>query len=347
MLFTQNKPKTHWSLLALRPFIHELHQLLDSGIPLFSALNLLQQHLPHPQEKMLAKQLQQIIARGESFSTAWHTATAEQLSTTLLACGEQAGLLSDMLQHIKNYADKQKQIKQLIWQAIRYPIFLFALTCGLLSLLCGWVIPQFTALYKNFNVPMPALTEAILSGCTFVQQKGVYVLCLIFCLMMLSIFLRKNNQYEKFLQCIQRRFALYRQTQELRFWHTSSLLLQAKIPLTQTLVMCQQAINDHHIKQQIIYLIEQLKHGVPLSSVLKKLNGFSPKLIAMLSLGEVSGQLEKALHMYVTQQTEYLQTHIQALKVWLEPLCLCVIGSIVGIVLIALYLPIIELGKWV
>jgi type II secretory pathway component PulF len=67
----------------------------------------------------------------------------------------------------------------------------------------------------------------------------------------------------------------------------------------------------------------------------------------MLSLGEVSGQLEKSMLIFVAQQTEYLQTHIQTLKVWLEPLCLCCIGAVVGVVLIALYLPIIELGKWV
>lgn len=347
MLLTQNKLKTHWSLPQLQRFIQELHQLLSGGLPLFSALDLLQQHLPHPQEKMLAKQLQQKIARGESFSSAWCTATADQLSSALLACGEQTGLLNDMLQQIKNYADKQKQIKQLIWQAIRYPIFLFALTTGLLSLLCGWVIPQFTTLYKNFNVPMPALTQTILSACAFIQQNGFYLFGMIACLAFIGFVCRRHHLLKKYQQCIQRCFTLYRHTQELRFWHTTSLLLQAGMPFTQALTMSQQTIDDIKIKQHIAYFIEQLHEGKPLSSLLKNLPGFSPKLIAMLSLGEVSGQLEKALHTYVSQQTDAIQSHIQTLKIWLEPLCLCLIGSVVGVVLIALYLPIIELGKWV
>lgn len=347
MLLMQNKLKTNWSLPQLQRFIQELHQLLSGGLPLFSALGLLQQHLPHPQEKLLAKQLQQKIARGESFSNAWRAATADRLSSALLACGEQTGLLAEMLQHIKNYADKQKQMKQLIWQAIRYPIFLFVLTAGLLSLLCNWVIPQFSTLYKNFSVPMPELTQIILSGCAFVQQNGLYLLSMIACFALICFALRKNKLFKKGQQCIQRCFSLYRHTQELRFWHTTSLLLQAGIPFTQALAMSQQTINDIKIKHHITYFIEQLHQGQSLGTVLKNLPGFSPKLMAILALGEVSGQLEKALHTYVNQQTDAIQLHIQTLKTWLEPLCLCLIGSVVGVVLIALYLPIIELGKWV
>ena len=347
MIFNRNKLKTYWSLASLQTFIHELHQLLRTGLPLFSALTLLQQHLSHEQDKMLAKQLQQKIAHGKTFSNAWQECTAEMLSATLLACGEQSGLLTEMLFHIKNYADKEKQIKQLIWQALRYPIFLLMMTCGLLTVLCSWVIPQFAELYKNFNVAMPALTQTILSACHWAQQEGFTLLVISLFLIIPCMALRKNNQINQCIQFIQRRFPLYRQTQELRFWHTSSLLLQAGIPFTSTLEICQKTVDDTIIKTQICYLIQALRHGTSLSSILKNHPIFSPKLVAMLSLGEVSGRLEEALQSYVTQQTEQIQTQIQSLKVWLEPICLCIIGGIVGTVLIALYLPIIELGKWV
>ena len=95
---------------------------------------------------------------------------------------------------------------------------------------------------------------------------------------------------------MKQRFALYRQTQALRFWQTCCVLLQAGITLTEALNMSQQTVDDLMIKQQITYLIEQLQHGIPLGVALKNIKGFSPQLIMMLSLGEVSGQLEKALH---------------------------------------------------
>lgn len=347
MSFLFRKEKQAWPLWQLQNFISELHHLLSSGLSLFAALTLLNQHLSQADEMILARQLQQKIARGLPFSMAWQQTTAELLSTALLVAGEQSGLLIEMLAHIKNYAEAQNKFRQLIWQAIRYPIFLAMLTAGLLGLLCNWVVPQFASLYQTFNVKMPELTQIILSVCAMLQHHLIDLSVTLFFLIFSLIIVRKNSWVKRLLNAIKHRFVLYRQIQELRFWHTVSLLLQAGIPLTQGLEICKQILDDEKIKQYIIRLIQQLHQGSKPSTILKKFNYFSPKLIAILALGEESGQLAVVLSAYVVQQTGKMQEQIQTMKTWLEPIFLCIIGSIIGVVLIALYLPIVELGKWV
>jgi type II secretory pathway component PulF len=341
------KEKQAWLLWQLQNFITELHHLLSSGLSLFSALTLLNQHLSQADEVILAKQLQQKIARGLSFSLAWQQTTAELLSSALLVAGEHSGLLVEMLAHIKNYAEAQNKFRQLIWQAIRYPIFLAVLTCGLLGLLCSWVVPQFASLYQNFNVQMPQITQVILSICGMLQHHLIHLGSALFFLMVSLIVFRKNTWVKRRVNAIKHRFVLYRQIQELRFWHTVSLLLQAGIPLSQALKICQQILDDEKIKQYIIRLVQQLHQGLKPSVILKQFNYFSPKLISILALGEESGQLAMVLSAYVAQQTERMHQQIQMMKTWLEPIFLCCIGSMIGVVLIALYLPIVELGKWV
>src|SRR3989338_1664873 len=114
--------KTAWQLRELKNFISELIHLLSAGLPLLVTLSLLQEHLIHPQEIALAKQLQQQLEKGIPFARAWQSLTQENLSSALLAAGEESGLLVLMLKQVESYAHAQQAFRQLLWQALRYPL---------------------------------------------------------------------------------------------------------------------------------------------------------------------------------------------------------------------------------
>ncbi len=341
------KYRKQWRLTQLQNFAQELSHLLAAGLPLFSALTLLQEYSHDKAEIKLATHLQQKIVRGLAFSIAWEEVTQEKLSSILIAVGEKAGALDRALQYIEQYAATEKNLKLILWQALRYPVFLLILTVVLLSLLCAWVIPQFSLLYANFNVAIPWLTRMIIQASHSIQaHTEISFLGIIFLLSMGAIF-KKHPIARKFFYFIKRKFSLYREIQELRFLQVLNLLLGAGVPLSEALGAAQKSFVDEGFGQYIRYIVHQLKQGEKLGAILKQMDVFSPKLTAILTLGEVSGKLETLLKVYIDQQHHQLAQKVQAFKAWLEPIFLCVIGGIVGVVLVALYLPILEFGKWV
>ena len=339
--------KTAWQLRELKNFISELIHLLSAGLPLLVTLSLLQEHLIHPQEIALAKQLQQQLEKGIPFARAWQSLTQENLSSALLAAGEESGLLVLMLKQVESYAHAQQAFRQLLWQALRYPLFLLSVTIGLLGLLCLWVVPQFASLYANFNVKLPVLTRCIVtfSGNIYGHLLGMSEI--LGGLMLLGIFCRRHVWMQHTIHRIKQTFPFYRDIEALRFWHAITLLLQAGIPLVPALTLCQKIFFSLQRQHEIRFIIQQLKQGEKLSFILKQQRYFSKKLVAIVALAEASGQLAPMLQAYVLQQTDQLQLKMQTLKTWLEPIFLCGIGGFIGIVLVALYLPIVELGKWV
>ena len=112
-------------------------------------------------------------------------------------------------------------------------------------------------------------------------------------------------------------------------------------------MLCQALITNEKTQKQLHEVIQAMQQGVILSKALAKFLWVSPQLMTILALGENSGTLPSLLLNFTQAQQEQWQAHMQNMKVWLEPIFLCVIGGLIGVVLIALYLPMIELGQHV
>ncbi|MCD6047371.1 MAG: hofC [Gammaproteobacteria bacterium] len=339
------KYRQSWTLQQLQRFIYELRYLLAAGIPMLSALSLIEENYPKQPESQLAKQLQQRICRGMPLAHAWREVTQENLSFALISAGEESGLLAQALSQLEEYAKSTQMLKQILWHAIRYPLFLLILTLALLGLLCNWVIPQFSQLYENFHAKLPSLTQIMLQINQNLQKYFFPGLGVFFVLSLVYWFCHQKLWAKKILIFLKNRITFYQKIDELRFFQVVCLLLKAGIPLLQSLKMAQTSIQNTKLKTYIEMLAREIQRGTSLSTTLKKHPYFSSKLVAIIRLAEASGDLQHMLETYITQQTHLLQLQIQTLKTWLEPVFLCIIGAIVGIVMIALYLPIIEIGR--
>jgi type II secretory pathway component PulF len=339
------KYRQSWTLPQLQYFIYELRYLLAAGIPMLSALSLIEENYFKQPESQLAKQLQQRICRGMPLAQAWKEITQEVFSSALISAGEESGLLAQALSQLEAYAKSSQMLKQIIWQAIRYPLFLLILTLTLLGLLCNWVIPQFSQMYENFHAKLPALTQIMLHINQSIQKYFFPGLGVLFILSLVYGLCQQKPWAKKIFSLLKSKIIFYQQIDELRFFQMVCLLLKAGFPLLQSLTMAQTSIQNAKLKTYIEMLAREIQRGNNLSTVLKVRPYFSSKFVAMIRLAEASGDLQHMLETYITQQIDQLQLKIQALKTWLEPIFLCIIGIIIGVVMIALYLPIIEMGR--
>jgi len=340
-------PKMYWSLWELVSFFESFSHLMLAGLPLLQALSILKVHGVRPSEQQLIAQLEQKLTQGFSFAKSWQEVTRESLSSALFSVAEESGAFALMLKHITQYAKSQLAWRRLWWQALRYPLFLCGLTLLLILLLCVWVIPQFASLYESFHVKLPQLTQWIVQAGQSMQHHGLQLMAVIGVSIAIMFFFRRHSYVQPYLYRCQRAFSLYRRAEELRFWHAVALLLNAGLSLKKSIQVCQGLFQTLSMQQAMRLLLQQLKHGVRLSVILRQNRLFSPSLIAMMAMAEESGQLSSLLLAYVEQGITEMQLRMDALKTWAEPLVLCLVGILVGVVLIALYLPMVELGKWV
>ncbi len=341
--------KSKYSLLQLDPFIYELAHLLNAGIPILLALQIIMTSTHHKQHVILAKRIQFQLAKGLNFANAWQNITHESFSSAMLYAAENSGLLGEMLTHIHEYALQQKLLRQAFWQALRYPLFLLAMTVSLCIGLYTYVIPQFANLYANLNAPLPRMTLEIIYIGQWLSHHLPW--CLSFFLIFFGLYRFPLSVRFIFIHsvvgyCLYQT-PFYRYFQEVKYWQAVSYMLNAGVSLINALKICLPLWRHRGMLQNAEQWIQKLEQGSSLSEILKSSPYISPKLGTILSIGEISGRLNELLKTYTDEQQYQLQEKILSMKVWLEPIFLCIIGILIGGVLIALYLPVIQLGEYV
>ena len=342
---------------TLNVFTRQWAALMHAGIPLSQAFELLSQSAvgSSTTRKHFANTLQSLradVLSGQSLHNAFqkHPKVFNGLYCNLLQAGESAGILENTLSRLADTLEAQALLKAKLKNAIIYPCSILVVSFFVITVIMLWVIPIFEEVFNSMGASLPWATQSLVSASRFISD-WVWALCL----SVAALVFMMQQMHAKWrvvqIQCEQRLFALpilgwlCLAAMNVRWAHSLSALLEAGMPLADAVFPAGGATQSPCIQSFTPLLAKQLQEGNSLNKAMSKSGLFSPMLIQMCAIGEETGSLDNMLRRAAQLMESDVNHGLANLSTLLEPILMVVLGTLIGGIVVALYLPIFNLGQ--
>ena len=358
-LWVWRKWPVRWALRASQPsalqithFTRQLATLIQAGVPLFQALQLLTQTSDSPHTQTLIRSLEHDLTQGLHFHQALRKHTAfDDLYCNLVAAAELAGMLDTVLNQLADHREKSHALQRQIRAALFYPGIVLAVAIIVLSLLLAFVVPSFEQIFTSFGASLPWLTQAVIdmSHHWFAYSARSLVIG-IGCYLALRQHIQKRPTLQRRIDHLWLELPVLghfiRQTCVARWTRTLATLFSAGIALTTAIEHIEPITGNLAYAAATRDLHRQLLQGRALSQAMAEHPTlFPPMLVQMCAIGEESGALDHMLAKVADHAEQDVQTTVAYLSKLVEPAIMVVLGVLVGGLVMALYLPIFEMGQ--
>lgn len=333
-------------------FTRQMATMMKAGVPLVQSFEIVADGQENPTLRDLILALREEVAAGNGFAVALskHPKYFDELFCNLVDSGEQSGALETMLDRIATYKEKTEKIKAKIKKAMTYPIAVVVVALIVTGILLVKVVPQFAETFSSFGADLPAFTLFVLNLSEVVQEWWLAIIISI----MLFVF--------AFKEAIRRFDSVAYQVDKLslklpivgdilynsiiaRFARTLSTTFSAGVPLIDALTSVSGATGNMLYKDAVLRIREEVSTGIQLNTSLRASKMFPAMLIQMTAIGEESGALDEMLDKVAEFYEEAVDNMVDNLTSLLEPLIMAVLGVLVGGLMIAMYLPIFQIGQ--
>jgi type IV pilus assembly protein PilC len=333
-------------------FSRQMATMMKAGVPLVQSFEIVADGVDNQNLRRLILSIRDSVAAGGGFANAlrMHPKYFDDLFCNLVESGEQSGALETMLDRIATYKEKTEALKAKIKKALTYPISVIIVAIVVTGILLVKVVPQFAATFSGFGAELPAFTK-------FVMQLSEYAIAYWFWFIIGMVafgvgFVQLKRRSEAFAYAIDRytlKIPIIGQILYLsvmaRFARTLSTTFAAGVPLIDALTSVAGAAGNRIYYDAIIKVREEVSTGIQLNTALKARGIFPSLLIQMSAIGEESGSLDAMLDKVAIYYEDAVDNMVDTLTSLLEPMIMSVLGVLVGGLLIAMYLPIFNLGQ--
>ena len=325
--------------------------LIRAGVSLVPALQMLQRSATQPTLARLLEEVRQDVESGLALSQALdrHPQAFGPLYVSMVHAGESAGILDTMMERLAQTLEKNEKLRSRVRAALTYPVVVTVLALAVLVLMLMYVVPVFEEVFQSFGAELPWSTRAVLTLSQAVSHGAPWAALL--ALPMLALLRRQwqqpalQRQWHRRVLSLPGVGDLVRTSVLARWAHTLSALLEAGVPLTEALPVAGRA-TGHPVYERINeHLQRRVAQGGRLSEGMAHTGRFPDMLVQLCATGEESGTLGILLGKAAELMTEELDARVQALSSLIEPLIIVVLGGAIGVILVAMYLPIFRLGQ--
>ena len=332
-------------------FTRQMATMMTAGVPLLQAFDIIGEGFDNPNMRKLVDEVKQEVAAGNSFATSLRKKPEyfDELYCNLVESGEQAGALENLLDRIATYKEKTEALKAKIKKAMNYPVAVVVVAIIVSSILLIKVVPQFEEVFANFGAELPAFTQMVI-GISQSLQKWWFVI-LIVLIATVFAFKETHKRSQKFRDAIDRGVLklpivgdiLYKSA-VARFARTLSTTFAAGVPLVDALDSVSGATGNIVFKNATSKIKADVSSGMQLNFSMRTTNTFPSMAVQMTAIGEESGALDEMLGKVATFYEDEVDNMVDGLTSLMEPLIMSVLGVLVGGLIIAMYLPIFQLG---
>ena len=324
----------------------QLATLLQAGLTLSHSLQMLAEQHPLKPWQALLQSIADELSEGSPFSESlkkWPEVFSP-LHVSMVKTGELTGKLEECCRQLAQQQKAQQQLREKVKKALRYPAIVLTIAVLVVLAMVILVLPEFAAIYKTFNTPLPMLTQMVMGMAAFIQS---YALALFVALLMplaAAWALRQNPRWQRMLMHMPVMGALAKGQKLGHIFTVLSLTQQAGIPFLQGLESAEETVESCYWRGILHSVREDIEKGLPVWSSFQKAAIFTPLCIQLLRTGEMSGALDIMLANLARHHTEQTFQRADNLAALLEPVLLIVTGVIIGTLVVAMYLPIFHLG---
>jgi type IV pilus assembly protein PilC len=332
--------------------LRQLATLIHAGVPLLSAMELLAKSQEQALASQILLQMRTDLQMGSSLAQSMqqHPEVFDPLTCTLVAAGEQSGLLDLMLERIAAYHEKMQAIQSKIRSALAYPIAILGIAVAVSILLLWLVVPAFEQSFSSFGAALPWPTQLMIAGSNGLRDYGLLMFGSIgACGFLLYRQWQQNADWQATTDRLVFRLPilgdLFQKAALARWSQTLSSLISAGIPLLDALGPAGDTARNRNFVTATRKICQQLQQGASLSAAMRQQPVFTALPVQMVAIGEESGALDDMLRKIAEIYDREVNDRVSMLNSLLEPLMMVVLGLIIGGMVIAMYLPIFQLGN--
>ncbi len=332
-------------------FSRQLSTMVDAGIPILQALDALQEQITQAYFQSVVIAVRDDIQLGSSLSAAFakHPKAFDTLFVNMVKVGETGGVLSSILDRISSYLEKTLKLKRKVKSALIYPSVVIFMAVVITVILLVKVVPTFASIYDSFDSELPAMTQMLINVSDLLKHNLLYLLG---GLVLFGILVTRGYHTDRGREIIDRvslRVPIFgpliRKVAISRFSRTLATLLQTGVPILESLDIVGRTSGNRVVENVIVNVKNNVREGESIATPLVKSGVFPPMVTRMISIGEKSGQLEKMLGKIADFYDDQVDAAVAGLTSIIEPLIIGFLGIVVGFIVIALFLPIINITQ--
>ncbi|TWV84101.1 type II secretion system F family protein [Moraxella sp. VT-16-12] len=346
------KTKKSIKALDIAIFVRQLATMMKAGVPLTQAFEIVADTLENASMKELVLKIKADIEAGSNFATALrkHPKYFDDLFCSLVESGEQSGALETMLERIATYKEKSELLKAKIKKAMKYPIAVIAVAIVVTAILLIKVVPVFAELFTSFGADLPAPTKFVMAMSDFMVKWYIpFFLILGGLIIAFSKAKTHSKKFRDFLDRISLKLPIFGkityQAIIARFARTLSTTFAAGVPLLDALDSTAGATNNIIFSDATQRIKDDVATGQQLQFAMRSTNLFPSMVIQMVGIGEEAGSLEEMLDKVATYYENEVDNAIDGLTSLMEPMIMAFLGVVIGGLVVAMYMPIFQMGS--
>ncbi len=326
--------------------------MIDAGLPIVQCLDILCNQTDNKAFSVVLRDVKANVEQGATFSDSLrrHPKIFDALYVNLVQAGEVGGILDTILNRLAVYNEKAIKLRRQVKGAMVYPSAVVIIFTGVLSILLGWVIPSFKTIFKDLGASdeLPWLTQVVITVSeTFIGYLPLVILVGIGSVVAL-MYIYKRPAGKRFFHRMMLKAPIIgnvlRKVAVARFTRTLGTLLASGVPILDALEIVAKTSGNMVIEEAIMYARAKISEGKNMASPLMETNVFPPMVVQMVGVGEQTGALDAMLGKIADFYEEEVDVAVAALTSLIEPIMMVGIGGTVGVVLIAMYLPIFSIA---
>lgn len=348
-LFGGSKKITPFDIAMLT---RQLATMMKAGVPLVQSFDIVADGLENKGLQELVMSIRNDISSGTSFAGALrkHPKHFDDLYCNLVDSGEKAGALEAMLDRIATYLEKTENLKKKVKKAMTYPIAVIVVAIIVTAILLVKVVPQFESLFKGFGAELPVFTQMVVNLSEWLQSWWFVVLLGI----VGSIFLfkeakRRSQKFSDFVDKYTLKLPIIGEILDksavAKFGRVLSTTFAAGVPLVDALDSVAGATGNAVYRDAIDRIKNDVSSGTQLQASMRQQDVFPVMAVQLTAIGEESGNLDEMLAKVAEHYEAVVDDMVDNLTALMEPMIMAVLGVLVGGLIIAMYLPIFQMGQ--
>jgi type IV pilus assembly protein PilC len=337
---------------VLTVFTRQLATLVQAGLPLLRGLRVLEKQERNVNLKKIIGELAVSIEGGSTFSEALaqHPKVFNRLYVNMVKAGELGGVLEVVLKRLSEFMEKAQKIKGKVIAAMFYPCAVMVVAVAIMGVLMVFVIPKFKEIFEGTlgnGRSLPGFTQFVLGISEMVQHHIVRTMLIaIACVIMLNMFVRTKvgrKLFDRFKLNMPVLGPVISKVAISRFTRTLGTLVSSGVPILQALTIVKETSGNVIVGNAVSMVHESVKEGETITAPLEASNIFPPMVISMVDVGEQTGALPEMLMKIADNYDEEVDNAVAAMTSLLEPIMIVFLAVIVGSIVIAMFLPLIDL----
>ncbi len=349
---TQRRKVGKVATKLLTQFTRQLATLVDAGLPILRSLRILEQQQKPGPMRMAVRMVAEDVESGVTLSDAMarHDKVFSPLYTNMVRAGELGGVLDVILGRLADFLEKSQALKKKVQGAMIYPIMVVAFAMLIVTGIMMFVIPAFKKIFSDMGRALPGMTQSLIDLSDWITGYG-WVVIVFSPFLLLGLFkaikMSPNGRYtlDRMKLMIPVIGKVISKTGVERFCRTLGTLLSAGVPILEALHITRETAGNAVFARALGKVREGIREGESFADPLRQSRIVEPMVVNMIDVGEETGELDKMLEKVSDTYAEEVSVLVGSMVSLLEPLMVITLGGIVGYIVVALFLPMIEMLK--